>query len=122
MNKRTQQRLERYEQRYADLTRRVSGLGFIRSGTIARRKTACGTPSCRCHADPPRLHGPYNVWTAKVDGKTVTRQMPDGEADLYRAWIANDRELRATVAEMREISTKAQELLIEEERQARQGR
>ena len=121
MDKRTRQRLERYEQRYANLARQVSEIGFIRSGSIATRKAACGKPSCRCHADPPQLHGPYNVWTAKVEGKTVTRQMPDGEADLYRGWIANDRKLRALVDEMREISTKAQELLIQEERRSPKG-
>lgn len=121
MNKRIQQRLQRYEQRYADLARQVSELGFIRSGSIATRKAACGKPSCRCHADPPQLHGPYNVWTAKVNGKTVTRQLPDNEADLYREWIANDRKLRDLIDKMREVSMKAQELLIEEERRPRNG-
>ena len=27
-------------------------------GTLTVRAYACGKPSCRCHADPPRLHGP----------------------------------------------------------------
>ena len=34
---------------------------------------ACGTPSCRGRADPPQMHGPYWQWTAKIDGKTLTR-------------------------------------------------
>lgn len=121
MNKRTQQRLARYEQRYAALARQIATIGFIRSGSIARRRTACGTPTCRCHADPARLHGPYNIWTAKVNGKTVTRQMPDNEATLYRLWIANDRKLRTLIDKMREISLRAQELLIEEERRSLKG-
>ena len=27
---------------------------------------------CRCKGDPPRLHGPYYLWTRKVAAKTVT--------------------------------------------------
>ena len=46
--------------------------GFALPGTLADRMTRCGRPNCRCHADPPRLHGPYHQWTRKKDGKTVT--------------------------------------------------
>jgi len=28
--------------------------------------------ACRCHADPPQLHGPYHQWTRKKNGKTAT--------------------------------------------------
>jgi len=119
MDQRTRQRLDRYEQRYNELARQVSEIGFIKSGSILKRQTACGKQNCRCHADPPQLHGPYNLWTAKVNGKTVTRQLPDGEAHLYRTWIANDRELRALIDKMREVSAKAQDLLLHEERRAR---
>jgi hypothetical protein len=45
---------------------------------------------------PPQAHGPYNQWTAKVNGKTVTRRLTETEAAHYREWIAiaNDRRLR----------------------------
>jgi hypothetical protein len=39
----------------------------------ADRMTRCGHRGCRCHADPPRMHGPYHQWTRKKDGKTATR-------------------------------------------------
>ena len=41
-------------------------------GTLTVRAYACGKPNCRCHADPPRLHGPYAEWTRKIGGKTIT--------------------------------------------------
>ena len=47
--------------------------GFILPGTVTERMTRCGYSRCRCHADPPRLHGPYHQWTRKKNGKTVTR-------------------------------------------------
>ena len=44
-------------------------------GTLIIRAYACGKTSCRCHADPPRLHGPYAEWTRKIAGKTITRRL-----------------------------------------------
>jgi len=41
--------------------------------------TRCGYPRCRCHADPPLLHGPYHQWTRKINGKTVTRMLTDDQ-------------------------------------------
>ena len=51
----------------------TAALGFALPGTLADRMTRCGRPNCGCHADPPRLHGPYHQWTRKKDGKTATR-------------------------------------------------
>ena len=75
---------------------------------------ACGTPGCRCHADPPQMHGPYWQWTAKIAGKTVTRRLNQTEAELYHGWIANDRQLRAIITQMRQVAAKATELTLKE--------
>ena len=47
-------------------------------GTLVVRSYACGKRRCRCHADPPVLHGPYAEWTRKIGGKTVTRRLTQG--------------------------------------------
>src|SRR5882762_4851630 len=52
--------------------------GFALPGTLTVRSYACGKPACRCHADPPRLHGPYAEWTRKIGGKTITRRLTPG--------------------------------------------
>ena len=51
----------------------LGSVGFALPGTILERLVRCGTMGCRCHADPPQLHGPYYQWTRKVAGKTETR-------------------------------------------------
>ena len=61
----------------AEITAGLAGAAFALPGTLADRKTRCGHPGCRCHADPPRLHGPYHQWTRKKDGKTSTRILTD---------------------------------------------
>jgi len=113
--KRTAQRLAAYERRYRRLAHQLADIGFIASGSVASRFNRCGKPNCACHADPPKLHGPYWHWTAKVDGKTVNRRLTEHEARLYNEWIANDRHARALLAKMRDIAAKAADLIVKEE-------
>ena len=73
-------------------------------GTLAVRAYACGKPNCRCHADPPRLHGPYAEWTRKIGGKTVTRRLTDAELAEYRPLFDNAKKLRALLAELQNLT------------------
>lgn len=108
-----------YRQRYQQLAAQIAEVGLIHSGSLLRVQVRCGKANCRCHAEPPVLHGPYWQWSTKVAGKTVSRRLSDAEAELYREWIGNDRRLRALIAEMRTVSGKATALLI---KQAEHGR
>ncbi len=72
-------------------------------GTIAERLTRCGRENCACHADPPRRHGPYFHWTRKVANKTVGRWLSVEQAQDYRHWVDNDRQLRELVARLESI-------------------
>lgn len=111
--KRTQSRLDAYERRYRDLARQLGEIGYIAAGSLAPRFNRCGKANCACHADPPRLHGPYWQWTAKVGGKTINRRLTQREAELYTEWIANDRRARALLTQMRDIAAEATELILE---------
>jgi len=104
--------LAELEARYAVLARSVGQIGLIAQGSLSQRFTHCNKPGCRCGATPPRLHGPYWQWTAKVAGRTVTRRLSTAEAARYREWIANDRRLRRTVEEMRAVAEQAREIIL----------
>ena len=82
----------------------LAALGFALPGTLADRMTRCGRPNCRCHADPPRLHGPYHQWTRKKNGKTATRILTDDQAADYGPWFDNHRRLRELIAELEALS------------------
>ena len=110
----TADRLTGYQRRYRALASQLSDVGLIAAGSITRRYTRCGSPGCRCHGDPPQPHGPYWQWSAKIDGKTVSRRLTERQARLYQEWIANDRQLRAIVAKMRKVAAKATELQLKE--------
>jgi len=88
----------------AEITARLASTGFALPGTLADRMTRCGHPGCRCHADPPQLHGPYHQWTRKINGKTATRILTDEQLTDYGPWSDNHRRLRELVAELEELS------------------
>src|SRR5712691_12784369 len=86
------------------ITAQLAAAGFALPGTLTVRAYRCCKPSCRCHADPPRLHGPYNEWTRKIDGKTVTRRLTDAELADYQPLFDNARKLRALLAELQDLT------------------
>lgn len=101
-----------HERRYRELANQLAGIGYIASGSLAQRSTRCGKQNCACGADPPRLHGPYWHWTAKVDGKTVNKRLTEREARLYLEWIANDRKAQSLLAQMRAVAAEAAAIII----------
>jgi len=88
----------------AEITAGLAQAGFALPGTLTERMTRCGYPGCRCHADPPRLHGPYHQWTRKIGRKTVTRILTDDQLADYQPWFDNQRRLRALIAELETLS------------------
>jgi len=88
----------------ARIARELAALGFALPGTLADRMTRCGYANCRCHADPPQMHGPYHQWTRKKNGKTSTRILSDDQLADYQPWFDNHRRLRELVAELEALS------------------
>jgi hypothetical protein len=94
----------RQQARAAGIAAELASLGLALPGTLIQRHVRCGKPGCRCHADPPVLHGPYWQWTRKLDGKTITRLVPEDQLDDYRQWLDNHRRLRALIAELEALT------------------
>jgi hypothetical protein len=94
----------RQQDRAAAIAAEIAGLAFALPGTLIERPMRCGRARCRCHADPPQLHGPYHQWTRKTGGRTVTRFLSDDQLEDYQPWFDNHRRLRALVAELEALS------------------
>ena len=82
------------------LTRELARVGFVLPGTLLYRQARCGKARCRCHGEPPVLHGPYWSWTRKVSAKTVTRRLSDEQREDFQPWFDNARELRRLSSEL----------------------
>jgi hypothetical protein len=63
------------DRRRAVIAAAITALGPPMPGSLVERPTTCGNHGCRCHADPPQMHGPYLTWTRKVENKTATRTL-----------------------------------------------
>jgi hypothetical protein len=92
------------ERRRRQILDEIANLGYCLPGSVVDRTSRCGNPNCRCHTDPAHRHGPYRSWTRKVAGKTVTRNLNDGQLQRYQDWFDNDRRLKALVSELEELS------------------
>jgi len=104
-------RLEHVTRDYEAAKARLADIGFTCEGSLAELYTSCGNPNCRC-ADPDQRHGPYWQLTWKEAGKTITRRLSADDAQLYRQWIANRRQLEAVLEQMRDLSRQADEYIL----------
>jgi hypothetical protein len=95
----------------------IASIDLALPGSVEIRRTRCGKPSCRCHNDDAARHGPYIVWTRKVNARTVTKVLSKEELDGYRRWLDNSRRLRELVDELHKLT-----LQIVEEHQDRSRR
>lgn len=94
----------RAEQIAAEITAILAACPYALPGTLATRKSQCGHQNCRCHADPPQLHGPYNKWTRKEKGTTITRVLGDDQAADYQPWLHSHKRIRELLTELEKIS------------------
>jgi hypothetical protein len=87
----------------------IAATGMVLPGSITERRTRCGHRNCACHADPPRLHGPYWQWTRKIAAKTICRWLSPAQHHDYQPWIDNDRRLRDLLAQLEALGAAALE-------------
>ncbi|MDN5766568.1 MAG: hypothetical protein L0H96_12360 [Humibacillus sp.] len=92
------------ERRRAEIAAEIAAMGLPLPGSLVERRTRCGNTRCRCHDDPPRLHGPYLTWTRKVENKTVTRTLSPEQAERLRPLLDNARRLRELVSELEALA------------------
>ena len=62
------------------LLRQIAELGDFQPGSITGATRRCGKPGCHCAKPDDPGHGPHSQLTQKVDGKTVTQNLPSPEA------------------------------------------
>jgi len=86
-------KLAKLRQDYQAAKAKIQALGYVLPGTVQRRQYRCGKPNCRCLTEG-LLHGPYDQWTRKVNGKTVNINLDMESAKKVKAWIQNNRNLR----------------------------
>jgi len=95
----------------------IARSGFVLPGSIIERRTRCGRPNCSCHAEPPRLHGPYFQWTRKVANKTVGKWLSADQSTDYQIWVNNDRRAHELLSRLETLGV----LALEADQRTRHG-
>lgn len=106
-------RLCQLEERHQALLAEIVGLGLCLRGTIGTYAQRCGKPDCHCHADPPRLHGPYSLWTRKVASKSVTVHLRPNQVAQLQAWNRNMHRLDRCVRELQALGYEAAQAFLD---------
>src|SRR5712692_5535734 len=75
----------------ARIARELAQGGFALPGTLTERRTRCGRANCRCHADPPVLHGPY-VGFPSQRGEILLRERSSPMGETRRKFDQDFRE------------------------------
>ncbi len=90
----------------AELTARIQAiktelgaLGDLRPGTLSQQYNVCGTPGCRCKADPPRKHGPYYQLSYTRNRRSRTESVRPEHLDDVQAQLATSHRWQALLDE-----------------------
>lgn len=84
--------------------RKLLSVGLFHKGTISKRWIPCGKPSCKCHTDKKKRHGPYYWWTTKVKGKTKAIYVREESLVEAKSYIKNYQELKSIIFELSQLS------------------
>ena len=84
----------------ARLLRFLEETDHLLPGSVVERSLRCGKSTCRCHADPPMLHGPYVQWSYSFRGKRINRWLSHEQVQLYRSQVDRGRHLKELLAEL----------------------
>jgi hypothetical protein len=87
--------LAQIERRVAEIKRALAQLGPLRPGSISRQYNICGTPGCRCKADPPEKHGPYHQLNFTWRGRSHTEFVREQDLAEVAAELDSYQQLRS---------------------------
>lgn len=69
--------------------RDLAALGDLRPGSLSTQYNVCGSPGCRCKADPPVKHGPYYQVSYTRKGKSSTKFVKKEDLATVRKQLKN---------------------------------
>lgn len=89
------------------LLQQFSELGDFQPGSITSATRRCGSPRCHCAKRSDPGHGPHFQLTQKVEGKTVTQNLPSPAAvRKAESEIAEFRKFQILTGELVDVNRK----------------
>jgi hypothetical protein len=81
-------------------------VGYICLGSINEVYVCCGSRYCDCKKKKENRHGPYYLWTRKVNNKTRSKYLSKKQAALCRRYMKNYEKMTALIEKMKNLSEK----------------
>lgn len=108
---------ESLEKRIQKIKHQIGELGDLRPGALSQQYNVCGSPNCRCKANPPLKHGPYYQISFRRHGKSSSQFVREEDLLEVQQQLENYRQLRDLVDEWITLSGQLSALRIQEKRQ-----
>lgn len=97
----------------AAIKRELVQLEELRPGSLSRQYNVCGSPGCRCKAQPPQKHGPYYHLSYTRKGKGGTRSVNRADLPLIRTQLATYARLRDLVDRWIDLASELSDLTLQ---------
>jgi hypothetical protein len=90
----------------------LAGLGDLRPGSLSTQFNVCGSPNCKCKADPPQKHGPYFQVSFTRKGKGSTKFVKEDDLPTIREQLRNYERMKELVDQWIELSMELSNLRL----------
>lgn len=88
------------------------GLGDMRPGSLSTQYNVCGTPGCKCKADPPQKHGPYYQVSFTRKGKSSSKFVKKEDLPEVRRQLKNYERMKQLVDRWIDLATELSTLRL----------
>jgi hypothetical protein len=104
------------ERQIEKVKRDLAALGDLRPGSLSTQYNVCGSPGCRCKADPPEKHGPYYQVSFSRKGKSSTKFVRKDDLPTIRKQLKNYEKMKLLVDRWIELATELSNLRLKRDR------
>jgi len=104
-------KLESLTKRIDKLKSELVELGAMRPGSLSEQYNVCGSPGCKCKADPPTKHGPYHQLSFTFKGRSRSEFVRKENLQVVKRQLAN-------YAKYKKLTDEWVELELERSREA----
>ena len=104
------------------IKRDLAALGDLRPGSLSTQYNVCGSPGCRCKADPPVKHGPYYQLSNTRKGKSSTKFVKKEDLTTVRKQLKNYERMKLLMEKWIDLAMELSILRLAKKTDAMTGR
>jgi hypothetical protein len=100
------------ERQIEKVKRDLVALGDLRPGSLSTQYNVCGTPGCRCKANPPQKHGPYYQVSFSRKGKSSSKFVKPKDLATVRKQLKNYERMKVLMDTWIDLATELSTLRL----------